>query len=260
MLPEFNLIIVSSVHEVFPALEPDWFIIAGGTELVPAMRIGALQPQGLVDINGCSSLSNISDEQNQLAIGALVTHYQISKSETVKAIVPVLARTCLNVGNARVRSTGTIGGNLCFAEPRSDLSIVLVALGASLELMGDKGERQILIEEFLVGAFATAIANHEILTKIIIPLPARDVHYWKIAFAERPLVGLAYVESTDWIDVVVGASTEKPITGRLPRGDGQAAIAWVSQLEIYSDHSGSEQYKRHLITQKLLQVVGTGSQ
>jgi carbon-monoxide dehydrogenase medium subunit len=258
MLPAFDLRFSSTGKEACGLLDEDWYVIAGGTEMVPALRIGALSPIGLVDINSNAEMRTVAKDGPNLEIGALVTHSEVTNSDLVIQHVPVMSRICMHVGNARVRSTGTVGGNLCFAEPRSDLSTVLHALGASIVLISPESERVLSIPEFLVGAFQTSIENREVLQKVKIPLPAEDVNYWKFTFGERPTVGLAWILRDAEIHVVVGAATEVPTSHTFVKGEKVDMESWAEELEIESDLAGSAEYKRRLIVQKLREI-GVGS-
>ncbi len=255
MLPAFDLRFANSVKECPQLLDENWFIVAGGTEMVPAMRIGALAPEGLVDINQCDEMRVVAKVDSCLEIGGLVTHTDVTHSDVVKLYVPVLSETCMNVGNARVRSTGTVGGNLCFAEPRSDLSTVLCALGASVVLVGPSGERELSVSNFVIGAFATAIGERELLTKVRVPLPVASVEYWKFTFGERPTVGIAYSIMENEIHLVIGAATEAPTSSKFSMSSIENVVRWVEGLEIGSDITGTADYKRWLIIEKVREIM-----
>lgn len=254
MLPAFDLRFATSHAETLQHLEEDWYVIAGGTEMVPALRIGALSPIGLVDINRNSEMRVLAESGPFLEIGATLTHREIIDSELVQKLVPVLSKACFRVGNARVRSTGTIGGNISFAEPRSDISTVLYALGASVVLVGPAGERVLTIPQFVLGAFDTAIGEGEVLAKVQIPLPAKDVQYWKYTFGERPVVGIAFEKKSDELFVVVGAATDVPTSNSFKFDQPELMEQWVDELEIGSDLAGSADYKRRLIKGKLREL------
>ena len=254
MLPSFDLRFSSTAKEACEFLDEDWYLIAGGTEMVPALRIGALTPIGLVDLNSSADMRVVTKVGSSLEIGALVTHTEVTNSDLVVEHVPVMSKICMHVGNARVRATGTVGGNLCFAEPRSDLSSVLHALGASIVLIGPDSERVLSIPEFVVGAFQTSIENREVLQKVKIPLPAEDVNYWKFTFGERPTVGLAWILRENEIHVVIGAATEVPTSHTFVKGEKVDLESWAEEIEIESDLAGSADYKRQLIVQKLREI------
>src|SRR5207302_11225110 len=101
---------------------------AGGTELLLAMKYAGLRYERLVDLKTISGLDGIEDTSDGLRIGALATHHAIETSPLVRERLPVLAELESHVANPRVRCTGTLGGNLCFAEPHSDPATLLLCL------------------------------------------------------------------------------------------------------------------------------------
>jgi carbon-monoxide dehydrogenase medium subunit len=172
------------------------------------------------------------------------------------------------VANVRVRSTGTLGGNLAFAEPHSDPATLLLASDARIDLAGPSGDRALSLAEFLLGPLATAREPEEIVTAIRIPA-AREGEgraYGKFAFFERPAASVAVrltvhdgaiAEAT----VAVGSMTEVPqrveAAGAALVGAGaraaddlaraiDAATATFGSLDAVEDLNGSADYKRHL--------------
>jgi CO/xanthine dehydrogenase FAD-binding subunit len=93
---------------------------AGGTELLLAMKMGFAQYDHLVDLKRVPELRGVALRGNVLSVGALARHAEIASDDAVREAVPALAKLCGEIANPRVRSAGTIGGNLCFAEPRAD--------------------------------------------------------------------------------------------------------------------------------------------
>ena len=101
------------------------------------------------------------------------------------------------MANVRVRNTGTLGGNLAFAEPHSDPATFLLACGASLELASPSGTRHVPIPEFIIGPLTTAREPDEVLVAIHVPPAAvsEGRGYAKIAFFERPAASVGSVSS-----------------------------------------------------------------
>ena len=173
MLGVFEIHEPQTVEEASSLLEEHGFdatVYAGGTELLLLMKEGLVHYPRLVNVKTIPGLDDISMADGQLSIGALATHYQIERSAVIIEYAPLLAEVETTVANIRVRAAGTIGGNLCFAEPHSDPATLLMAWGAMVELTSAKGRRELPIEEFLLGLFATARQDEELLTSIRMPL------------------------------------------------------------------------------------------
>jgi carbon-monoxide dehydrogenase medium subunit len=144
--------------------------IAGGTDLLVAMKNREVTPQHLISLNGIAALKGITqDKKGGVTIGALTTLAEIERSDIIKKqFLPI--RDAINVmASAQVRSLATIGGNLCSAIPSADTAPPLIALNASLQLVGAKGKRTIAVEEFFTGPAETVRKSNEILKAIMIP-------------------------------------------------------------------------------------------
>ena len=79
--------------------------------------MGLAQFAWLIDLKALHELRGIHEDADGLHIGALTTHREIERSADVTRVFPGMAEMAHHVANVRVRSTGTLGGNLAFAEP-----------------------------------------------------------------------------------------------------------------------------------------------
>ncbi len=258
MLPEIGLVRSADLDEVLAAVDCDHAPYAGGTELVPAMGLGLRRPAAVVDLKRVDLLKRIEVdvEAGTVTIGAAVTHRRLSDDPGVREHLPTLAAAASRVGNARVRSTGTVGGNLCFAEPRSDLGCVLVALGAKAEVRSAVGARTLGIDELIVGAFETSLAENEILVSVAAPFEPPGMSYWKLQSYERPTLGVALVVTDSQWQVTVGAATERPTRTVLAAGDTAGLAAFVDGLELSDDMTGPPAYKRSVLRAHLQRALG----
>ncbi len=257
-LPEVGLVRSDELPEVLAAVDYDHAPYAGGTELVPAMGLGLRRPAAIVDLKRVEALKRIDvdAEAGAVTIGAAVTHRRLSDHPAARAHLPTLAAAASRVGNARVRSTGTVGGNLCFAEPRSDLGCVLLALGATAEVRSGLGVRTLGIDELIVGAFETSLEPDEILTTVTLPFERPGMSYWKLQSHERPTLGVALVVTEDRWEITVGAATERPTRIALAAGDTAGLDAFVDGLELSDDMTGPPDYKRSVLRTHLERTLG----
>jgi carbon-monoxide dehydrogenase medium subunit len=273
VIPRFALSRPASLSEAFEAYSAtggDAAWVAGGTELLQVMKMGFAQFGTLIDLKRIRDLQGISVEADgALVIGAAATHRVVERSPDVAERVPGLARLAARVANVRVRNTGTLGGNLAFAEPHSDPATFLLACAATIRLAGPNGERELGIGEFVVGPLFTAREPDEILVSVRIPpaAPGEGRAYDKIAFFERPAASVAVrlVVRDGRIDdasVAVGSLTEVPTllgeaAARLVGSEateagvvaaGARAREVFDTLEVMPDLNGSAEYKRQLAT------------
>lgn len=245
-LPPFTLHRPSSVADAVALLDDDCVPYSGGTELLLAMRMGLMRPAGLVDLKRIAELSSIRVEGSALVIGGGASHDTIARDPLVAEHAALLATAERLVGNARVRAQGSIGGNICFAEPRSDVATVLVALDASLTVRGPSGERTVPAAEFFLGPYWTVREANELLTAVSIPAPAPTGVYLKFQTVERPTVAVAAVRREDMVRIVVGAVGELPMASDHPTLTDVDPAALAAGVDPIPDLTGSERYKRHV--------------
>jgi len=140
--------------------------------LVIMMKERIVSPKTLVDISKLPELSKISyDEKNGLSIGATATHLQIESSPHVAEHYPSLRDAFHTIGNVRIRSVGTLGGNLAYSEPQCNPPAILTALDAQVHVLGPNGQRAIPAEDFVRGIFESALEPGEIITHVTVPPP-----------------------------------------------------------------------------------------
>ena len=242
-------------------------LYAGGTELLLAMKHDLLRYEHLVDVKTIPDLNKIELKNGSLMIGSTATHRAIEGSPLVKQHVPVLAEMETQVANIRVRASGTLGGNLCFAEPHSDPATLLVALGAKAQVQGKPGARSITIDKLITGAYETSLASEEVLAGVEIPIPAKTQRaaYLKFQLKERPTLGLALVLDVDGANIrkataVLGSVSAVPtqsdkanalLAGAKSQVENRltaAAEALAQAADPVDDLEGSAEYKRHLIS------------
>jgi carbon-monoxide dehydrogenase medium subunit len=247
VLPPFAIERPESLEQALALIDDDRIPYWGGTELLLAMKMGLLRPDTLVDLKRLPEFSGVRVDSGVLVIGAGATHDEVARAGVVAEHVPLLVSVEQGVGNARVRAQGTVGGNLCFAEPRSDLATVLVALDATVRLVSSSGERTVPVREFVLGAYWTAREPNELLVDIRIPLPAATGVYLKFQTVERPTVSVAAVRrGATGGRLVIGAVSEIPYVLDADDLASVDAEGLADQIEPIPDLTGSVRYKRHV--------------
>jgi len=242
-------------------------LYAGGSELLLAMKEGLGGFAHLIDVKTIAGLADLTlaPDGRAVTIGAAVTHRTLERSPLVRERLPLVAEMARQVANARVRAVGTLGGNLCFAEPHSDPPTALLVHGARVALAGASGARRLPLADFLVGPYESALGPDEILTHVDVPLPpARAAGaYLKFGMHERPTVGVAVLLVPDErraavAEARVAVGCVGPVATRLPALESALAGARLGDLEAgwpdaaragealdaVSDLHGSADYKR----------------
>jgi aerobic carbon-monoxide dehydrogenase medium subunit len=238
----------SDLGEALAALTDGGTPYVGGTELVAAMKLGLLAPEHLVDLKGLPELRGIELEGPVLHIGAATPHAVAERDHLVRATLPVLSTALRSIGNPRVRWQGTLGGNLCFAEPRSDLIPVLIALDAALSLKSVRGERTVRAADFVTDAFVVDRGDDELLLRISIDTDGlRYQQYSRIQHVERPTAGLAIVHRRGQWRLCVGSVGYVPYLTTTDALKALSPAAIADAVEPIEDAAGSAEYKRHLV-------------
>lgn len=255
-LPPFTLHRPRELDELFGLMGrygDDAAIYMGGTELLLLMKLGFAEPGHLLDAKGIGELHDLKVGDDLVAIGAGVTHRRLERSHDLRRVLPAFVDLERRIANVRVRNAGTLGGNLCFAEPHSDPATLLTALGAEVELASATGRRRLSMSDFILGALSTALEPGEILTNILVPVPGPEtvVGYERIVFTERPAVTVAMVKGPQGSRVVVGAVGPRPLSiasaeARLADGDIDGAVAETAEAVAAADTEEGADYRAHL--------------
>ena len=253
-------------------------VYAGGTELLLAMKENLVHYDFLINIKKIPSLDHVTSQDGAIHIGALVTHNQLARSPLLQERFRSFAQMERNVANIRVREAGTIGGNLCFAEPHADPGTVLLALDARMVAAKSSSKREIAAESFFLDAYETCLEPDEILTEIKAPWPSENsaFAYLKFGYLERPTVGVAVFitladqgKSLAEARIAIGCAGPKPMRAgeaeELLRGKGldEASTLITRAGEIagagcgaISDLHGSQEYKEHIVQVLLKRAFG----
>jgi carbon-monoxide dehydrogenase medium subunit len=242
----FELRRPTTVAEAVDDLAAGGLAYCGGTELVAVLRLGLVEPEMLDDLKRVQGLSGITETDGEVVLRARVTHDEAEQSTAVREHAAVLAVAAAGLGNARVRATGTLAGNVCFAEPRSDIVTALLALDAHVDLRSTAGLRSVPVDDFMEGAFTTLREEDELLEAIRIPKLRSRSSYVRFQPGEYPAVAVATVERADGCRVVVGAVGERPELFSYP-STGDVDVEQIAEsVDVTEDLNGREDYKRHL--------------
>src|SRR3954464_12787351 len=116
--------------------------LAGGQTLINVMKARAASPDVLIDLNRLDELKGIDlGSDGTVSIGAMVTYSELMASAEARAR-PILGEVCAQIADVQVRNRGTVGGNVCSNDPTNHLPPLMVALGATMHILGTGGERQ----------------------------------------------------------------------------------------------------------------------
>jgi aerobic carbon-monoxide dehydrogenase medium subunit len=269
MLRRFRLEEPESVQEAADLLNrygDSAKVYAGGTELLLAMKEGLVHYERLINVKQLKGLNEVRLDNGTVSIGALCTHHQLETAPLLKERLPALVELEKNVANVRVRQAGTIGGNLCFAEPHADPGTLLLALGATLVAQSSSSRREIAAADFFIDAYETCLAADEVLSEIRIPAPAArsGIAYLKFGYLERPSVGVAIALTLNGgiSDATIAVGCAGPAPKRVAEAEAMLkgksieeatrSLASAGQVagraaQAISDLHGAQDYKEHIV-------------
>ena len=255
-------------------------VVAGGHSLLPMMKLRIANPEYLVDINDLAlELGYVITDPTLVRIGAMTRHRELLESDTLAAACPIFRDAERVIADPVVRNRGTLGGSLCQADPAEDLSTVCEVLDAVCLARGPSGEREIPIDDFLVGPYETALAYNEMLVEVRIPVR----HHTSSAYAkvERRVgdwavtaAGAAITLDGDAIATArVGLTAVNPDAGALAELSaalvGQPATEEVfadagrraaQACEPVTDTRGTAEYKRHLASELTIRTLRSAAE
>lgn len=271
-LRPFDLVEPETLAEALAALarlDGEARLIAGGTALIPMIRLGLLKPDRLISLNRLTALAEIRIDNGVLELGAMATHADINRARAVREGWPLLAEAVHRVASPAIRASGTIGGNLCHAEAASDPAPALLCLEAEVRVAGPAGERAVPVTRFFRGFYETALEPGELVTAVRIPAPPAGARSGYVKFTSRsaedkPLVGVAALVTLDAAGrcadarIGLGGVAQTPIRahraemvlrGEAPSDTAVRAAAETAarEAEPLSDLMGSSDYRREMI-------------
>jgi carbon-monoxide dehydrogenase medium subunit len=284
-LRPFELIQPATVAEALDALGRGGDgarVVAGGTALVPMIRLGLIRPDPVISLHRVDGLAEIRAEARALHLGAMVTMSDLARSPVVRGGWPLLAEAAGRVATPAIRSSATLGGNLAYAEAASDVAPALLCLEASVETTGPAGVRSVPVASFFTGFYETALEPGAIVTGVRVPAVAGDARSAYLKFCPRsaedkPLIGVAALIEHDGgrcREVRIALAGAAPTAIRARRAEATlrgetltddavraAAESAAGEGDPLSDLMGSAAYRREMVrvwTRRLLTALRDG--
>ena len=151
------------------AAHPDAQLVAGCTDVGLWVTKLHMQFGKVLDITRVSELRRVEHYPQHIAIGAAVP-----LSDAFEALVqdrPQLHAFATRFAGLPVRNSGTLGGNVANGSPIGDSMPLLIALGAHVVLMSNRGHREFPLELLYTGYRKNVMAADEVLAWIKVPRP-----------------------------------------------------------------------------------------
>ncbi len=167
-------------------------VMAGGTDLLVALRAGVYDIDLVVDGKNIPELNEITyDPTNGLTLGAAVPCYKIYGNQAVATAYPGLIDAASLIGGTQIQGRASLGGNLCNATPSADSIPPMIVLSGTANIAGPNGNRQVAIEDFCTGVRQNALDSDEILVSLHFPAPVANSGANYIRFIPRNEMDIA---------------------------------------------------------------------
>lgn len=253
-----------SLPEALGLLEahgPALLVMAGGTVAMPLINEGISLPEAVMGLRK-AGLDRLERVNGTLRIGATATLTQLLD----QADILILREAAASTASWSIRNMGTVGGNLFTPPPGGDVAVALLALDASVTLVGPRGERILPLADFFTGFLTNRLAGNELLVELQVPIPSEPTAFIKFGrkHANTPAVVTVAVR-LEWdeervadVRIALGAVGPHPIRARPAEqllvgtslgadAIAAAAAAAAEGCEPFTDGIATEWYRRRMV-------------
>ena len=245
--------------------------VAGGTDIMVLHRQKKITPKNLISLGSIKDLTLI-DRKDALRIGSGVTHSDIVKDVFIKQYYTSLHDAACNIGSRQIRNVATVGGNICNAAPSADTACPLLVLDAKVVIDGKKGEREVSIDDFLLGPNKVDLEKSELVMGFQLPRFADNSGSTYIKHTRRQAMDLPILGIAAWVAISVGKSDARCKDALCSDGTTSQVLASLQQEDLRCEdvriamgvvaprpiraRKAEEAMKGKLISEGLLEEVG----
>jgi carbon-monoxide dehydrogenase medium subunit len=245
-------------------------VLAGGTDLTVAMRLGRKRPDLVVDLKKIPELTQAQARNDVLMLGAAVPCRRIYQSQEVRSVFPALVDSTTLIGGIQIQGRATLGGNLCNAAPSADTVPALMAYGATALVASAKSTRRVPVEQVCIAPGQTCLSADEVITHLMVPVPPPCSGAMFIRFIPRNEMDIAVVNAAAYVEldsslktfknarIAIGSVAPVPLLVNkasellvdCPVSDAsiaQAAGASSDAASPITDMRGTIEHRKHLI-------------
>ena len=194
--------------------QADCKIMAGSQSLGPMLNLRLARPSTVIDISGLSELRQVTQDGDTIRIGAGVTHAEIEDGVFSPLVGHPWQKVAESIAYRSVRNRGTIGGSIAHADPAADWVLAAYAMNAVIDMVAlphDDGSsapgsairgairgqtaatsieypvasRSVNMSQFMLAAYTTVLAPHEMIAAIRIPVMKPNAHWGYFKFCRK---------------------------------------------------------------------------
>jgi len=241
--------------------------IAGGQSLVPMLSLRVALIDLLVDINRLEDLKAVTKTPDSLWLGALTTHAAIEDGKIPDVFHGLMRRIAGQISYRAVRNHGTIGGSVALADPAADWPCCLIALDASVRIVGRNGVRVERVADFIQDTYATTLTPGDLIMGFDIPLPKTALRWGFAKMARKSgafasSIAIVTSQGKDGpVSVTLGAAGPRPLP--LPATANQLTLPASSEdqlraaiaADLGTHFAGLDDYDRRMHAATILRAA-----
>lgn len=271
---------LTDAFEIMAKFGDDAKILAGGQSLIPLMKLRFASFPYIIDISRIGGLKYIRHEGGALRIGSMTTTAELERSEEIRNHFTVIAEAASQIADPLIRNMGTVGGNVCHADPGNDLPAVMISLGAEFHLQSKSGSRTVKASSFFIDTFTTALNRGEMLTEMTVPDAPNPTGSVYIKHKRRAgdysvaavAVSLSFGKRNECTAAGIGMTSVGPkaikavkaeavLTGKVidRKTVDEAAAAAVDESDPSDDFYGTRNFKKRVLREITVEAITIAS-
>lgn len=244
-------------------------VLAGGTDLIVALRDRVVSCGYLMDIKAVKELKGISyTDGTGLRIGAAVCLNDLITSDPVVRHFPLLAEAAGTLANSLLRNRATLVGNICNASPGGDMLSPTNVLEGKVEIASVNGRRTMELEEFILGVKKTALKENELVTGIFYPvIKGKGMYLRRSRIKGHDLAQVsvaAFLKDGGGLKLSVGAAGPVPVVVRgfekykasdIQSNKQEILKKVLGEIKPISDQRASKEYRTDMVEYLTMQIL-----
>lgn len=249
-------------------------ILAGGTDVIVALKGNAIHCKYLIDVKGIKELKGISySDESGLSIGAAVILNDIIESDKVKPSQQILVDAAKTLANVLIRNRATLIGNICNSSPGGDMLPASLLLEGKVCVASVDGKREIALKDFFTGVKRNALKENELVVKVIYPpIEGQGIFIKKSRIKGHDLSQISvagYLKKDGSLKFALGAVAPTPVLvddfgnykdKQLAEDKEKIADNVMSKINPIADVRASKEYRlamaRHLTCEIVKELEG----
>jgi carbon-monoxide dehydrogenase medium subunit len=187
-------------------------LLAGGSDVLVQMRMPNHQPRTIVDIKKLAETNRLEVSAEGIYIGAAVSSALMNEHQDLQKAMPGLLEAADLIGSTQVQGRATICGNLCNASPAGDSIPALIAAGGICDIATANGNREMAVEDFVIGVGKNALQQGEFLLGVKFAMPKANTKDAYLRFTPRTEMDIAVVGVGVRVSVANGICTDARVS------------------------------------------------